>query len=484
MVGKRFGPVALALVLAGCGSGGSTKSTGTSGAPADPGAPRGLVADGTATQKVRADLAFVVVEPENSGGSISFPPSSAADPSAQRAGLLARLRTLGLPDTALHMENGSVLSSGVGGETRLRVEVPVAKLPGIASDVSKAIDAVMGTTDVAGLRFAVEDCAAALSTARVDAVKDARRHAEGLARAADVVLGQLRGVTEGPSDPLTAAYFAALGNGEPCGRSAIDALSVLSTYGPPPQPLDAKPEVELTFSVSATFALADTADRTLTATGTGEVTGKADRAEIVVAQSTLGESISSSSSGAQPTGSGSFTPADGDRITRALTALGVREDAVEVEAQGGRLRYVSATVPVDVLMKNGSKIVDAVNGVTGVLAPSGVLFISSACDDLVAQARARAMTDADKRLAGLARAAKVRSGPIVGLVEPRGTVSPFATPPDPCDVDLESLSSGGQIGDLLGGSAGLPGVPKLEAIDAEPKVTQRVSVTEVRAITG
>jgi hypothetical protein len=94
------------------------------------------------------------------------------------------------------------------------------------------------------------------------------------------------------------------------------------------------------------------------------------------------------------------------------------------------------------------------------------------------------MTDADKRLAGLARAAKVRSGPLVGLVEPRASTSGFPPPPDPCDVDLESSPFGVQIADLLSGSAGAPGVPKFEAIDAEPKVTQRVSVTEVRAITG
>jgi hypothetical protein len=146
---------------------------------------------------------------------------------------------------------------------------------------------------------------------------------------------------------------------------------------------------------------------------------------------------------------------------------------------------VSAKVSVDVLTKNGTKIVDAVKGgVAGAQAVSGVLFISSACNDLVAQARARAMTDADKRLKGLALAAKVRSGPIVGLAEPRGSISPLPTPPDPCDVDLESFSAGGQIAELLSGSTGVPGAPKLEAIDADPRVTQRVSVTEVRAITG
>jgi hypothetical protein len=240
----------------------------------------------------------------------------------------------------------------------------------------------------------------------------------------------------------------------------------------------------LTFAVSATFALPDVANRTLIATGTGEVSGKADRAEIVVAPSPF----SGSSSGAPFASESStepFTTEDRDRITRAITALGVRENDLEIETQAGRLLYVSAQVSVDVLHENGTKIVDAVKGDAGPDVASGVLFISSACHDLVAKARTRALTDADARLAALANAANARSGALVGLSEPQGTFfSPFATQVDPCEIDLDAAPFGGELAAILNGNTSGTGVPKFEAIDAEPKVTQRVSVTEVRPING
>src|SRR5439155_3512630 len=88
----------------------------------------------------------------------------------------------------------------------------------------------------------------------------------------------------GSSSSIEAAYLSALAGTEPCGRSSVEASSNLSGYGGLALlPLDAKPEVELTFSVAASYALGAPADRTMTATGTGDAEGSADRADIVVA---------------------------------------------------------------------------------------------------------------------------------------------------------------------------------------------------------
>ncbi len=78
----------------------------------------------------------------------------------------------------------------------------------------------------------------------------------------------------------------------------------------------------------------------------------------------------------------------------------------------------------------------------------------------------------------------MKSGALVGLSEPQGSVTPFAEPTDPCDIDLDSLPFSGGIAAILNGNTSGTGVPKLETIDAEPQVTQRASVTEVRAIKG
>ena len=471
MVGKRSWALALLLLAPACSSSGKaavprSSANGTTG----------VVGHGKAKQKVPADIAFVVVEPgiSDGAGGVNFTGSSQDVTPQQRADVRTRLRALGVASSSVHFDS-QPLSLGSGVPTTVRVEVPVGRLPGLASKVAHAITGVIGAQTTSGLRFAVSDCSGALSTARPAAMADARRHADALARAAHVHLGELRAVNEGSSNSIEGAYLSAIGGGEPCGRSSVDALFLLSGYGQGSAllPLDAKPEVELSFSVAASYALGTPAGRTITATGTGEIEGSADRADILV---------SSSSDVGLVSGPHRLTAQDRDRIISGVRALGVPAGDIEVETQGGdALSYVRVHLDVSRFRASGTKIVDAVKQVIGGQAQAGVFFTASNCDALVARARDKAAADADKRLGRLAHAAKLRVGEIVGLDEPsRGvTIGPQL---DSCPPDFSSLDSAGALINVVAG--GNLGGLSLQPLDAEARVTERVSVSETRNING
>jgi hypothetical protein len=311
---------------------------------------------------------------------------------------------------------------------------------------------------------------------------DARRNATALARAAHVILGELRTVDEGSGSSFEASYLSALGGGEPCGRSSADASSVLGSYGDSTGllPLDAKPEVELSFSVAASYALGTPAGRTMAATGIGEIEGSADRADILVSSSTDG---SFSTDGGPVNGPRKLTAADRDRIVAGVRAFGVAVHDIEVETQGGDvLSYVRVHLDVSRFRASGTKIVDAVKQVTGAQVQAGVFFTASNCDALVARAREKAAADADKRIARLARAAKLRVGEIVYLDEPSGVQ--LGPQLDSCPPDFSSLDSSGALLSVVSGGYGGVGGLSLQPLDAEAKVTERVAVSETRAITG
>jgi hypothetical protein len=105
----------------------------------------------------------------------------------------------------------------------------------------------------------------------------------------------------------------------------------------------------------------------------------------------------------------------------------------------------------------------------------GVLFHSANCGDLQKQARAKAATDARRRIDKLASAAHVHAGPVTGLTE--SSAVPYFPVVDPCDFDVDQLDNVG----VLNGSS-YPGVPKLADLDAAPVVTIRVSLQMSRGL--
>ncbi len=476
VVRNRSWAFALIVLATACSSSGKAAVPRTSAQSTT-----GLVGHGHAKQKVRADLAFVIVEPGagDGAGGFSFSGSSPEVTPKQRVEVQARMHALGLPSSAVHFDSAPV-SLGSALPTTVRVEVPVSRLPALASKVAHAISDVITVQTTSGLRFAVADCSAALSTARPAALADARRQAEALARAAHVTLGELRSVSEGSGSSLDVAYLSALGGAEPCGRSSVSASSLLSGYGDRNAllPLDAKPEVELNFSVAATYALGTAAGRTMTATGVGEIEGKADRADILVASSIDGAFVD----GGGPVGPPKFTATERDRIVSGVRAFGVPARDIEVETQGGEtFSYVRVHLDINRFRASGTKIVEAVKNVIGGQSQAGVFFTASNCDALVTRAREHAAADADNRIARLARAAKLRVGEIVGLDEVSTglTIGPQI---DSCPPDFSALDSSGALLGLV--SDGSLGGLSLQPLDADATVTERVSVSETRAVTG
>ena len=485
-MGKRSWALALLplLLATACSSsgkaavprGGSDATTGRAG----------LVGHGQATQKVRADIAFVIVAPGISDGTGGFSITDSAGEMTpqQRDDVRLRVHALGVASSAVHFDS-QPLQLGTPESATVRVEVPVSRLPDVAQEVAKAITEVIRTETTSGLRFAVSDCSAALSTARPAAIVDARRSAAALARAAHVTLGELLSVNEGPGNSFDAAYLSALGGVEPCGRSSADGSSLLGRYGDGSGlfPLDAKPEVELSYSVTATYALGTPGGRTMTATGTGEVEGSADRADILVTSSDDGGF--SVVDGAPISGLQTLTAEDRDRIIAGVRAFGVPARDIEVDTQGGDLlSYVRVHLDLKAFRASGTKIVDAVKKVAGAQVQSGVFFSSSTCDAMVTRAREKAAADADKRLARLARAANLRVGDIVGLDDGGGTVLSIGPQIDSCPPDFEALESPGALLSLFSGGYGGGGGLSLQPLDAEAKVMERVSVSETRAIAG
>jgi uncharacterized protein YggE len=474
---KRWGALALVLVAAACSS--SSKAAVSTGAGT--GGTSSLVGHGHAKQMVRADLAFVIVTPDSSGfelggGPIDVPgalPSTADVSSSDRDRIQRDLAQLGIARADVHFDTAP-LTLGDAQSTSVRVEVPVSKLPDLAQKVDTAITHVLGGKPTHGLRFAVLDCSAALTSARPAALADARRNAEKLAGAAHVHLGELRSVREGGSVTIQDSYASLVSGGAPCGRESAARSSSLGGYGNEGLvALDAKPEVELTLQLSASYALGSSSDRTLSAPGNGDRAAPADAADIVVSPGILGQFVE------PPEEPPTVKPAD---VLAPLAALGAARGDVEVETDDeGHLSYVRVHLSISRFRSTGKEIVAAVKKVVGSSVTGGVFFTSSKCTDLIEQAREDAVRDAGRRIDRLASTAHVHVGPIVGLDEPSLSAA-VGVAVDVCHPDFSQFENSDRLGSIslsLGGVAGVPFV----SLDAEPRVTEHVDVSETRAIT-
>jgi uncharacterized protein YggE len=499
-----LGIIVVLVLAAGCGSSAKKSApAATSGLAAlavggiGPTSPVGVVAVGSATQEVKADLAFVVVSTGNGiGGSLSTSPPISIGPNGQpifsspttaaaadnHAAVRNALRPLGIASSAIQFAvsdpSGVLPDSGNG---TVQVEVPVAKLPAIATSVVTALRQA-GISGSAGLRFGVLDCTAAVTTARTKALIDAHTRALGLATAAGVTLGALNSVAESPTPSSPLAYLTNGGQAS-CGRSAFQNISGLATSYPNAlAALTAKPQVELDESISAAYALATTATRSMASVGQGEASGPADAADIFVVQEQ--QSI------VDPTApSPTPTPTnviDETKVLRALALLGVAKKDVEVEnptsvnaITSPSPSYVRVHVTMAQLKSIGTKIVATVQSVASASAASGVLFSASNCNAISARARAAAARGADQRLDKLAAAANVHLGGIVGVTET--DASPYLPAVDPCKPDVSSATSS-LLSGLLSGS--ISGSPSLSTLDATPVVTVQISLSISRAMTS
>jgi uncharacterized protein len=145
------------------------------------------------------------------GVAVTQPTAAAAqaEAAATMTAILGALRAAGMADRDLHTQGLAlqpVMDYRNDGPPVLRgYEVRngvVARLRDLAR-LSEAIDGAItaGATTLDGVRFEVEDRAAAESAARDAAVADALAKAAALARAAGVELGPVLSIVEGSSPP-------------------------------------------------------------------------------------------------------------------------------------------------------------------------------------------------------------------------------------------------------------------------------------------
>jgi uncharacterized protein YggE len=472
-------------VLASCSSGGKGSTPVASGVTRlDGSSVSGVVATGSAKQSVAADLAFVEVgisgKPNAdigstiiSGGSgihIPVPTENPTVTNADHQAIRAALARFGLDGDAVEF---SATSNGGDGTSVVQVEVPVDKLPKIAHDVVAAIGRAGTKISGQGLRFAVRDCASALTSARTTAVANARANAKSLADAGGVSLGALASVSEVAASSSVLSYFS--GGDNACGRGDVPDTNGTTVRL---ASLDAPARVDLSESVAASYTLAAGRGPTIAANGDGRSSGPADAAEIIV---TPGSPISVD-------GTSTSNGIDGAAVVRAVQPFGVDKKDVEVESppslsfDGGfpQTSYVRVHVTIPQFTKSGRRIADAVQSIIGNVgdggATVGVLFTASNCHDLLNRARAAAAKDARVRIDKLAAAAHVRAGDVSGLTDATGL--PYLPSLNRCDLDINDLSN---VGALNGGSA-YAGLPQVADLDAAPVVTLQVSLHMSRLI--
>ena len=201
------------------------------GAPAGSQGRPTLFAAGSATARAKADEAYVLVlfeseDEEPTGG-----------PSAQD-----RTRVLeALDKLKVDRKNVEITTrSDYGVTTVVQVETKTAGLATAGTDIVRAVEDVLGRSDISGVRFWSSSCAGLLAKARKDAVGDARQRAGALAEAAGVKLGDLQWLSEATTG---------------CDDSIDAALSLDDYTSSPLHPFDAEPEFTLTISAHVGFLI-------------------------------------------------------------------------------------------------------------------------------------------------------------------------------------------------------------------------------------
>ena len=201
------------------------------GAPAGSQGRPVLFAAGSATARAKADEAYVLVLFE------SEDEEPAGGPSAQdRTRVLEALDKLKVAREDVEITT----RSDYGVLTIVQVETEAAGLAARGTEIVRAVEDVLGRSDISGVRFWSSSCPGLLAKARKDAVGDARQRAGALAEAAGVKLGDLHWVSEATTG---------------CDDSIDAALSLDDYTASPLHPFDAEPEFELTLAAHLGFLI-------------------------------------------------------------------------------------------------------------------------------------------------------------------------------------------------------------------------------------
>jgi uncharacterized protein YggE len=167
----------------------------------------GIITSGDATVTKRPDIAFL-------SAGVDAQASTAAgaqkDLANQAAKLIARIKTLGVPDQDINTTNYSIgpryTTAGTinGYDASEQLEMKWHNV----DNVGTALDALVqqgGATRI-GVSFGLADPKAAQAEARTLAIGDARSRAAAMARAAGVQLGQVLSITDNTSGVRSPNY--------------------------------------------------------------------------------------------------------------------------------------------------------------------------------------------------------------------------------------------------------------------------------------
>lgn len=454
-LGRAATAVVALLAIVGCSeSSGPTVlstetgfATGTQALPGSAAGVGGLTVFAEVRATLPADEATVVVP----GPYSDVTGSQGAFTTEQRDDIESALGELGIE--ADRIRYPATVSPFSSGEVEVQVDVDVASIATDGPDIIDAIEDVIDGTEGSGVRFGLTDCTAALSPLQADAIEELDADAADLADAAGVELGSLRSLDEGSwagsflvpsSDPTP-----------PCGEQS--SLTVVSP--------DSPAEVELVYRVTGTYEIAgvdDSDGATISAVGSAALTVAADEARVTVS---IGDEYSSYGPG-QVT----LTGEERTAVIDALGELGIDGAAVRFTASD-YYNGISASVSVDVepgrLPDLGEDIADAVGDVVDEEALPSVTFGTSACEDVLTDARTAAIDDAQARLDGLAAASGQSAGDRMAVVE---TVTGIDSSLDPCDAEASPIDS--------------YGYPSGVDLDAPAEVTIRAAVQVTAAVSS
>ena len=371
----------------------------------------GLTASHSVSVTLPADRAVVVMEP-----SIRGPLAGAVSALAgkDRQAILDAAAGLGIPAEAVTFSGRSTY-----GGTRVQANVPVQAVGTTGQQFADAVEKTLGRADATGVIFGLSDCGAPLAAVRRDAFQGAEAQARQLAESGALRLGPIlslsQQVTAGSASPYAVA--------DPCNPSANDGPVVTL------QPLDAPAEVRVTVGVTGTWSVGNPpgpppARGELAALGRGSTTVKADEAYVVAILADEEEE------GEVP------SRRDRERLVDAIVRLGVDKDDIDIAigSDYGPVTVLQVETRLSDLERRGEQVEKAVQEVLRRPDVTGVRFWHSDCGQLLAKARKQAVGDARARAAALAEAGAVRLGDLVSVSEVSGLPGS-----DPCDDAAAAL---------------------------------------------
>ena len=353
----------------------------------------GLTVTANGSVKVSADVAYVVVIPEQFYGPTGPEKLSSED----REDVVQNLMAIGIGEDDVEFASGQQYDP----ET-ISVEVQIGNLPEIGDLILDAVEDVVRRSERSGVRFGVsgQNCDQALTAARQEAITQAEGDSLDLAKALSLVRGGIIAALESPANSLGPG----LPSLDKCGGGQFHP------YQTPLIPFDADPEVEVSLQMRITYGPESELTGGLTATANGSTTVPADDAYVVV----IPEQFYG------PGGPEKLSGEDRDDVAQNLMDMGIGEDDIEFEyGQPYGPETISVEVQIGDLPEIGDLILNAMEDVIRRSEHSGVRFTLSEenCDEALGLARLDAISQIDRKADDLVAALGMVRGGVVGAVE-------------------------------------------------------------------